>query len=612
MNFPAMAVKFHPFRRRKSSACLRGAFLAVGFFLPCPSPAQEPATNPMAAAPPSVANAVSSLLSKASGHLADGNWDQAVREASLAIQLDSKNAAGYEVRGSIYVQEKLWDRAERDYTTAYKFNPDIAYKYKLAQIKFLQKDYDDARLRFAALQEDARLGDLATYHVFLCDLLDRHEALAARELGALGQVEKHPSYYYCHAAWYLYHDQRPEANKWFASAEQLFDSSTDDLYVSSLIEAQPLHIPVATFSTKDGNLYDRARVFLEETGLRTSTPTGWVTVPLDQLPDDLSVFPKDLRGQIAERRAVLPAAAPNPISLLTFTTKMGKSYDHVRWSVEEAGLAILTPDGWITLPFGQLPADLSSFPPDLQQTIVQRRKSTPGTPTHSGLISFTTKLGKSYKQVKVSVTENGLLILTADGWITVPFDQLPADLSPFPPDLQQTIVQWRQPTPSAPTRSDLVSFTTRQGKKYDQVKASMTEDGLLILTPDGWITVPFGELPTDLSVFPAEWRSEMLAKHSSNPDDQLGLKVVSFTTKRGRHYDQVRGALEETGLRLLTSLGWIAVPFDQLPDDLSVFPEEWRKKIAERQTELRKSGPLSQPSADHKSEPNQITTWSPK
>ncbi len=123
----------------------------MGFFWPCPSPAQEPATNFTAEAPPSVADATRDLLSKSSEHLADGDLDQAVREASLAIQLDPHNSqATYEMRGSIYIQGKLWDKAERDYTTADRISPDIAYKYKLAEIKFLQKAYDDARPRFAA------------------------------------------------------------------------------------------------------------------------------------------------------------------------------------------------------------------------------------------------------------------------------------------------------------------------------------------------------------------------------------------------------------------------------------------------------------------------------
>jgi hypothetical protein len=510
--------------------------LAVGFFWASPSPAQEPATNSMAGSPPSMADAVSHLLSRSSEHLADGDLDQAVRDASVAIQLDPHNASAYEMRGSIYVQEKLWDRAERDYTTAEKISPDIAYRYKLAEIKFLQKSYDDARIRFAALQGDARLGDLATYKVFLCDLLCRHEALSAGELGAMGQGEKRPSYYYCNAAWNLYHNQRPEANKWFASAEQLFDRSTNELYVSSLIEIQPLSIAVATFVTKDGRQFDQARVLLENSGLRASTPTGWVTLPLDQLPNDLSVFPEDLREQIAKKRAALPAAT-GPPSLLTFTTKAGKPYDQVRWSVADAGLSVLTSEGWIIVPFGQLPVDLSTFPRDLQQTILQRR--------HASL--------------------------------------------------------------HMPTRTSVVSFTTRQGKRYDQVTASVSKDGIHVLTPNGWITLPFGELPDDLSAFPADWWSQILFYHPTSPDDLFGMKRVSFTTKKGRHYDGVRAAMEENGLRLLTSLGWIGVPFEQLPDDLSVFPEEWREKIAERQLELQKRGTPSASGVNNKSKSSQTT-----
>jgi hypothetical protein len=491
----------------------------MGFFRPCHAPAQEPATNSTAQAPPSVADAIKDLLSKSSQDLADGDSDQAIREASLAIQIDSHNAEAYELRGSIYIQKKLWDKAERDYTTADRISPDGVYKYKLAEIKFLQKAYDDARPRFAALRGDPHLGDLATYKVFLCDLFGGHEALSGTELAALDQAKKNPSYYYSHAAWDWTHNQRADMNKLLATARQLYGNSTEDLYTSSWAETLPFRPDVATFITKDGARYDRVRVVLENTGLRVSTPNGWRTLPLEQIPDDLSAFPEELREQITRQLAALPVTT-GQISLLSFTTTLGKSYDQVRWSVEDAGLLILTPNGWITVPFAQLPADLSTFPPDLQRTIIQKRLS----------------------------------------------------------------------VPSTPTRTAQVTFTTREGKKYEQVKASLTEHGLRILTSDGWITVPFGELPADLSVFPADWRPQMLAEHPSSADDSPGTKFVSFTTRKGNHYEQVRATIEGNGLHLLTSRGWIAVPFDQLPDDLSIFPEEWREKITTGQKESRKSG----------------------
>jgi len=262
----------------------------------------------------------------------------------------------------------------------------------------------------------------------------------------------------------------------------------------------------------------------------------------------------------------------------------------VRVVLENTGLRVSTPNGWRTLPLEQLPDDLSAFPGELREQIARQRAALPVTTGQISLLSFTSTLGKSYDQVRWSVEDAGLLILTPNGWITVPFGQLPADLSPFPPDLQRTILQKRQAAPSAPTRTALVTFTTRQGKKYEQVEASLTEHGLRILTSDGWITVPFGELTGDLSVFPADWRPQMLAQHPSSPDDSPGMKLVSFTTRKGNHYDQVRAAIEGDGLHLLTSRGWIAVPFDQLPDDLSAFPKEWREKITAGQKEPRKSG----------------------
>jgi hypothetical protein len=498
------------------------ALVAFGLLCPGYSLAQDAAPDSMTQqALPSATAMPPDLLSSSSQFLADGNYEMAIRDASLAIHLDPHNAAAYEMRGSIYIEEKLWDRAERDYAMAEKASPDIVYKYKLAEIKFLQQSYDDARPRFLALESDPRLGDLCVYKVFLCDLLDDREAAADKDLQALDQVTKNPSYYYCNGAWNLYHSRRAEAGKFFAAAGQLYDSSTQNLYVSSLVEAQRLHLTVATFVAKDGKTYDHASMFLESDGLRVSTPQGWVTLPVDQLPDDLSALPADLREQIDQRRAVLPESNP-PLALLSFTTKDGKSFEQVRWTLADTGLSILTTDGWLTVPFGQLPSDLSSFPSDLQRAIEQKRE-----------------------------------------------------------------ISTRVPVSTA-----LVTFTTKRGKKYDEVRTSLRDDGLSVLTTNGWITVPYGDLPDDLSSFPPEWRSQILEQHRrSAEDDPLAMHVISFTTKKGRHYDQVRASIETNGLRLVTSDGLIAVSFDQLPADLSAFPEVWREKIGEKQARLAQSKP---------------------
>jgi len=56
-------------------------------------------------------------------------------------------------------------------------------------------------------------------------------------------------------------------------------------------------------------------------------------------------------------------------------------------------------------------------------------------------------------------------------------------------------------------------------------------------------------------------------------------KYVSFTAKDGKAYDHVSVSVAESGLSVLTSSGGTTIPFDLLPDDLSIFPDPVQKQI---------------------------------
>ena len=494
-----------------------GVIAALGVLGPRAGTAQEGAKSGSASI---VAETVRNLLSESSQDLADGDYELAIRDASTAIQLDPHNASAYELRGAIYIEEKLWDRAERDYTTAERYSPDAVYKYKLADIRFLAKAYEDAQPRFAALESDAHLGDLATYKAFLCDLLGYHENAALRDLAALDRGVHGPAYYYSHAAWDLYHANLPEARKYLGSAQQLFDRSTCGLYYSILVESRRFNPESAHFTTKDGTPYDNVSVLLENDGLRVSTPKHWLTVPLDQLPDDLSGFPEDLREQIDRRRAVLPDAHA-PISLVSFTTRSGRDYERVRWAMADAGLSVLTDEGWVVVPFTELPANPSSLPDELRQAL-QEREALPGLEANrTEIVSFTTSQGKRYSEAKVILSDEGLRVLTADGWITVPFQDLPRDVSAFPSGWQPQIEAGRKARRADPSGMEVISFTTRKGKRYDQVRTALGRSGLQLVTSEGWVEVPFSELPHDVSVFPEEWRETIVAREMEPAKDRV-------------------------------------------------------------------------------------------
>ena len=546
--------------------------------------AEEPSTNTPSA---SLADTVKSLLTESSKDLAEGDYESAIRDASTAIQLDPHNASAYELRGAVYIEEKLWDRAERDYLSASRISNDPVYKYKLGEIKFMTRSYEDARSRFAALEGDEHLGDLATYKVFLCDMLGFHDAAALQDLATMDQGSHTAAYYYSHAAWGLYHGDRAEAAKYFSAADQLYGQSSGTPYIASLIESRRFLLAEASFATKDGTSYPNASVFLESEGLRVSTPKGWITLALDQLPDDLSGFPEDLREQIDRMRAIAPDG-PMPVSLVTFMTRSGKAYDHVRWAVESAGLSVLTTNGWIVVPFAELPEDQSSFPVDLQQALARRPASPSPKADRTAVASFTTIQGRTYSKAKVQLTNDGLNVLTPQGWITLSFDDLPENLADFPAGWRQQIILGRRVSTPDPSGMAVVSFSTVDGVTYTQAKALLSGEGLRVLTSTGWVTVPFRYLPASLPGFPAGWLPQIEAGRTSPAKGPTGMEVVSFTTRLGKHYDQVRAVMGRNGVRLITSQGWVEVPFQDLPRDVSLFPEDWRETITQRQGELAK------------------------
>ena len=496
---------------------MRKAFAAWFLALAAPCAAQTPATNMPATnalpgqAAPDMSATVSSILSKASEEAAAGNLEQAARDACVAIQIDPHNASAFELRGSVYIQQKLWDRADRDYQTADKLAPQPAYKFKLGEIKYLQRSYEDARVRFVKVQDDPRLGDLATYKIFLCDLLAMHEGAAGQDLARIDGMPKSPAYYFCHAAWDLYHNQLKEANGLLAAAQQAYDSSIIELYYGILLDTRRFTPDVVSFSTKEGHVYAKCRIYLDRDGLRVGTDQGWITLPLDQLPDNLSAFPPSFRDEIVKRRSAVATEAQEA-STVSFTTRTGKTYDHVRWAIQDQGLSVLDAGGWSTVPYAQLPEDVTAFPADLQKALLTRRDVPAVAADRTTFVTFTGKDGTHYDHARASLGARGLHILTTTGWKTLTAAQLPEDLSVFPAEWRATL---ENPPPAARVSVNrVISFTTRQGKTYTDVNAALEDKGLRLLTWQGWIAVPFDQLPDDLSAFPESWREQIVRKRT--------------------------------------------------------------------------------------------------
>jgi Tfp pilus assembly protein PilF len=184
------------------------------------------------------------MLRQAYQLLVKKDFDGALTIIDEAVKNNPKSFAALTLRGMIYSQKKEWTSADADFNTALAIDPNnIVVKFNLGEIKFVQKDYDTARARFAALANDPVMGDFASYKVFLCDLFGNHEDQAKKELDVFNAAESHPSYYFGNAAWDLYHKNIEDARGWLNSAANIYIPSKNQFYAASLKDLGYLPLP---------------------------------------------------------------------------------------------------------------------------------------------------------------------------------------------------------------------------------------------------------------------------------------------------------------------------------------------------------------------------------
>ena len=225
-----------------------GLWFLLVLALATPTWAQEVTKSPPPPSPQLRAEAeqLVDLLRDANDALSHGDTATALTKVNAVIQADPRSLAGYVMRGAIYSSLKQWDKAQGDYEAANLINPHSPIvQYNLAEVHFVQKQYDAARPGFLELEADNKtdIGDLATYKVFLCDLFGGHQDAAARDLESIDDIGSNPSYYFAHAAWSLYHQKPEEARGWLKSANNIYSAQKNGFYASSLFETGYLPLP---------------------------------------------------------------------------------------------------------------------------------------------------------------------------------------------------------------------------------------------------------------------------------------------------------------------------------------------------------------------------------
>jgi len=193
-------------------------------------------TTPTVAAQRMIADAVKRMNAN--------DVEGALSALNQAIQMNPNSTGALVLRASIYCQKKLWSQAEDDFKAAAKIAPtNSVLKFNLVEVKFMQKQYDQARPGFLALETDPDMGDFASYKVFLCDLFGGHEAAAKKDLDVFNDVMGNPSYYFGNAAWDLVHKDLDGGRDWLLSASRIYPPQKFSYYAQSLRDLGYLPIP---------------------------------------------------------------------------------------------------------------------------------------------------------------------------------------------------------------------------------------------------------------------------------------------------------------------------------------------------------------------------------
>jgi len=210
-----------------------------GMVLPAPnsSSSTPPVESPDTSAP---------SLDKALAFYRAGKVDETISTLSLVIQSQPKNLNALILMGAAYSQKQDWESAEKNYQAALQLDTtNDGVRYDLADLKFKQKQFEDARTAFVPLQKykDPDIADLIAYKIFVCDLVNGHDDVAAKELDAFNQAAAKASYYFGNAAWALVHKKPEEARTWLESAASIFPQRKHLLYMSIFKDLGYLPLP---------------------------------------------------------------------------------------------------------------------------------------------------------------------------------------------------------------------------------------------------------------------------------------------------------------------------------------------------------------------------------
>ena len=183
------------------------------------------------------------MYNKAFREFDANNFPQALKELGALDARQPDLAASQNLRGVILMRQGIYDKAEAALLEAARIDPKFwNARFNLAEIPFLQKNWEQARNRFQKLLSSSQ-SDLASeatqlvqYKILLTYLLEGKENMVDSILAKLELSSDTPAVQYVKAAVALQHKNDKEAKDWMAVAEKNFSPQLNKLFVESFYE----------------------------------------------------------------------------------------------------------------------------------------------------------------------------------------------------------------------------------------------------------------------------------------------------------------------------------------------------------------------------------------
>ena len=174
-----------------------------------------------------------------------GEYPQALDLLTQSDHLKPDQPDGWNLRGMVYLEEKVFDHAQAAFARAAALDPALwAAQFNLAEVSFQRKDYARARASFERLLsqtdrfKEKNKWELVQYKTCLCCLLLGDDQGAAKKLSKLPATGgATPAFLYAQAAVAFRGKNPAQAQKSLAAAQTAFPPALNDLFSDSLVQA---------------------------------------------------------------------------------------------------------------------------------------------------------------------------------------------------------------------------------------------------------------------------------------------------------------------------------------------------------------------------------------